>query len=150
MLAFGMPSTGEWMLILMVGVIVYGRRLPEVGRQLGRTVANLRRGLDDFKREVDRDGSLREARNSLHDLKRAIDAPRRLADPHRLLNDLTDSAQKDDVAADQAHESAAADDGHPFLHGGMPHGAGAAPGLEPEPFAKPDEPAGEASRGAPH
>lgn len=86
-LAFiSMPSTGEWVMILFVGIMIYGRRLPEVGRQIGRTVANLRRGFDDFRRELDKDDSLREVRSGMRDMRSALDAPRRALDPKRLVD----------------------------------------------------------------
>lgn len=81
-----MPSTGEWVMILFVGIMIYGRRLPEVGRQVGRTVANLRRGFDDFRRELDRDESLREVRSGMRDMRSALDAPRQALDPKRLVD----------------------------------------------------------------
>ena len=78
---------GEWTVILLIGVMVYGRRLPEVGRQLGRTVAKFRRGFDEFRRELDRDDSMREMRSGMRDMRNALDAPRRALDPRRYLED---------------------------------------------------------------
>jgi len=46
--AFGMPGSWEWVLIALIGVVVFGRRLPEVARNLGRTVTEFKRGLHDI------------------------------------------------------------------------------------------------------
>ena len=71
---------------------LFGRRLPEVGRAIGKTVADFRRGMDDFKREVDKDGSLSDAKASIQDLKKAVEAPRIATDPRRMFKKLTDDA----------------------------------------------------------
>src|SRR5262249_60128728 len=43
------PSAGEMMILLIVGVLLFGRDLPDVGRKLGRTLAPFRRRLQDLK-----------------------------------------------------------------------------------------------------
>jgi sec-independent protein translocase protein TatA len=98
-LAYLLPSGQEFLVLLLIGILLFGRRLPEVGRQIGRVVADLRRGVDSFKRELAQDESLRDARSGLRDLQRAaraprdvLDAPRRIADPKRLFEDLTDES----------------------------------------------------------
>jgi Sec-independent protein translocase protein TatA len=99
-LAYLLPSGQEFIVLLVIGVLLFGRRLPEVGRQIGRVVADLRRGVDAFKREMAQDESLREARSGLDEVGRAargpqwiLDAPRRLADPAQLFSDLTDESR---------------------------------------------------------
>ena len=76
--------------LLILGLLIFGRRLPEVGRSLGKTVVQLRRGLQDFKDQIAADEDLREVRATVHDLRRAVDAPRVMADPRRLMEGLTD------------------------------------------------------------
>ena len=83
-----MPSTGEWMVLLVVGLLIFGRRLPEVGRSVARTMTHFRRGLQDFKQEMDKDEDLKEVRSTVKDFKKAIDAPRILANPGQLLDQL--------------------------------------------------------------
>ena len=95
-----MPSTGEWLLILFVGILVFGRDLPDVGRRLGRTIANLRKGLDDFKREMGKDPAMRDARSSLGEIGRTIDQTKRLVDPRRVIDDLTRLPPEDERPAD--------------------------------------------------
>lgn len=92
--AYLLPSGQEFIILLILGILLFGRRLPEVGLQVGRYVADLRRGLDNFKRELQNDESIRQAKAGLRDLdpRRALDAPRKLADPRRLLDDLNDAS----------------------------------------------------------
>lgn len=89
-LAFGMPSTGEWVVLLVVGLLIFGRRLPEVGKSLAKTVGQFRRGLQDFKRDMDRDEDLKDIKSTVTELKKAVDAPRILANPGRFLDSLAD------------------------------------------------------------
>ncbi len=44
-----MPGTGEWMVILFIGLLIFGRRLPEVARSLGKSVNEFKKGLQDFQ-----------------------------------------------------------------------------------------------------
>ena len=46
-------STGEIVVLLIVSVIVFGGRLPEVARAVGRTFAEVRRGVSDEMRRID-------------------------------------------------------------------------------------------------
>jgi len=48
-----MPGTAEWMVILFIGLLIFGRRLPEVARNFGKTVNEFKRGLRDFQESAD-------------------------------------------------------------------------------------------------
>jgi len=48
-----MPGTGEWMVILFIGLLIFGRRLPEVARSLGKSVNEFKRGLKNFQDSAD-------------------------------------------------------------------------------------------------
>lgn len=88
----------EMVLLLVIGLLLYGRNLPEAGRKLGKVVAQLRRSFHEFKRQIDQDGDLRDVKNSLRstadELRRAADLPRAVNDPRRALRQLADEAIK--------------------------------------------------------
>ena len=100
MIAF-LPTLGfqEMLVLLVIGLLLFGRNLPDVGRQVGRTLAQLRRGLQEFKEQMDRDGSIREVKSALRDttaevqkqLTRVTRVPDALTDPIGALQQLTDA-----------------------------------------------------------
>ncbi len=52
-LAFGMPGGAEWIILLVLGLLIFGRRLPEVGRSLGRGIVEFKRGIRGIEDEID-------------------------------------------------------------------------------------------------
>lgn len=97
MLAF-LPSLGfqEMIVLVIIGLLLYGRNLPEAGRALGKVAAQFRRGFQEFKDQLDREGDLRDMKNTMRDtaneLKRVAEVPRAGVDPTRALRDLTNEA----------------------------------------------------------
>ena len=67
----GWPSGMEWIVIGIVAVLVFGGRLPEVGKTVGKTLRQLRRGLDDLKHDIDLGDDLDVARD-VKDLGREL------------------------------------------------------------------------------
>jgi sec-independent protein translocase protein TatA len=53
LLAFGMPGGWEWVILLVLGLLVFGRRLPEVGRSLGRGIVEFKKGIRGIEEEID-------------------------------------------------------------------------------------------------
>ena len=51
-LFFGLPGGGEWFIILFVALLVFGRRLPEVARAMGKSVNEFKHGLNDVKDSI--------------------------------------------------------------------------------------------------
>lgn len=47
------PSLWEIIMILVVGLLLFGRKLPEVGRSLGRSIVEFKKGLKDVSTEVE-------------------------------------------------------------------------------------------------
>ncbi len=57
MLAFGMPGGSEWIILLILGLLIFGRRLPEVGRSLGRGIVEFKRGIKGIDDEIEDESS---------------------------------------------------------------------------------------------
>lgn len=43
----------EMIVLLVIALLLFGRRLPEVGRSLGKGIVEFKRGLNDIKDEVE-------------------------------------------------------------------------------------------------
>lgn len=58
-LALSFPGGMEWLVILIVGLLIFGRRLPEVARSVGKSITEFKKGMkdvqDDVRTAVDRD-----------------------------------------------------------------------------------------------
>ena len=57
-LAIGMPQGFEWIFIAAIGLLIFGKRLPDVGRSLGKGIVEFKKGLkgveDDIETESDK------------------------------------------------------------------------------------------------
>lgn len=61
-LAFFNFSGWELAIILVLGLLIFGRRLPELGRSVGKTIVEFKKGLADVQTEV-RDATNQSAAN---------------------------------------------------------------------------------------
>ena len=52
-LAWGLPHGTEYLVILLVALLVFGKRLPDLGRSMGRTLIEFKKGLKDTQNEVE-------------------------------------------------------------------------------------------------
>jgi sec-independent protein translocase protein TatA len=52
-LAFLIPEGGQWIVILILGLLIFGRRLPEVGRSMGQGIREFKKGLKDVENDVE-------------------------------------------------------------------------------------------------
>jgi sec-independent protein translocase protein TatA len=53
---FGLGGT-EWFILIILGVLLFGKRLPEVGRSLGKGMMEFKKGIQGIEDEVQ--GSIR-------------------------------------------------------------------------------------------
>lgn len=53
LLAIGMPGTMELIVILVIGLLIFGRRLPEVGRNVGRSLVEFKKGIKGIDDDID-------------------------------------------------------------------------------------------------
>ncbi|HLQ38274.1 MAG TPA: twin-arginine translocase TatA/TatE family subunit [Planctomycetota bacterium] len=82
----------ELFVLLVIGLVLFGRDLPDVGRKLGQTMAKLRRGMQEFKDQLEKDSNLQEVRKSMDEVKRAASFTSAVTNPGRLLTQLTNEA----------------------------------------------------------
>lgn len=52
-LSLGMPEGWEWLVILVVAMLVFGKRLPEVARSVGRSLTEFKKGLKEGEQAKD-------------------------------------------------------------------------------------------------
>lgn len=64
-LAWAMPGLSETLVILVVALLVFGRRLPDVARSMGRSIVEFKKGLRGVQDDVERAGADSEAPKTL-------------------------------------------------------------------------------------
>ena len=52
-LAIGMPGTFEWIIIGFIGLLLFGKRLPEVGKGVAKGIVEFKKGLAGIEDEVE-------------------------------------------------------------------------------------------------
>jgi len=50
-LALGMPMGAEWLVIGALGLLIFGKRLPEVGKGIGSAIRSFKKGLNEAEAE---------------------------------------------------------------------------------------------------
>ncbi len=59
-LAMWMPGPFEWAAIGVVALLIFGRRLPDVARSVGKSIVEFKRGLKDVKDDIDTQARLEQ------------------------------------------------------------------------------------------
>jgi len=53
-LAFlSLPGGTEWIVILIVGLLLFGRRLPDIARSMGKSIVEFKRGIKDVRDDIE-------------------------------------------------------------------------------------------------
>ena len=68
----GNLSTTEILVVGIVAVLIFGRRLPEVASQTFGQLRRLRQGMDQFRRETGIDREMRSIEHTIGDLQRDV------------------------------------------------------------------------------
>ncbi|GIL20971.1 MAG: hypothetical protein BroJett041_20850 [Candidatus Jettenia caeni] len=53
MYMFSMPGGWEWLIILIVALLIFGKRLPEVMKSLGRGIVEFKKGVKGVEEDVE-------------------------------------------------------------------------------------------------
>lgn len=54
-LAFlSMPMGAEWIVIAIIGLLLFGKRLPEVGKSLGQSIVEFKKGLSGVQTDINK------------------------------------------------------------------------------------------------
>ena len=54
MIAFmGLPGGTEWVVIGLIALLIFGRRLPDVARSVGKSIVEFKKGIKDVKDDID-------------------------------------------------------------------------------------------------
>jgi sec-independent protein translocase protein TatA len=69
-LGISMPGGMEWVIILIVAVLIFGRRLPEVARNLGKSVSDFKKGMQDASQI--KDDISQQTKDTINDVKNEI------------------------------------------------------------------------------
>lgn len=48
----GLPSGSEWIIVLIVAVLLFGRRLPEIARGMGKSLTEFKKGVKEGQEEI--------------------------------------------------------------------------------------------------
>lgn len=48
-----LPGGTEWFVILVVALLLFGKRLPEVARSMGKSIQEFKRGLNNVKDDIE-------------------------------------------------------------------------------------------------
>jgi sec-independent protein translocase protein TatA len=51
--AFGIPGTGELLIIAFVALLIFGNRLPGAMRSLGKSVTEFKKGIEGVEEDID-------------------------------------------------------------------------------------------------
>ena len=49
----GMPGGWEWIIVLGIALLIFGKRLPEVGRSVGKSIVEFKKGIKSIDDDID-------------------------------------------------------------------------------------------------
>jgi sec-independent protein translocase protein TatA len=82
-IALGMPGGAEWIVIAAIGLLLFGKRLPEVGRSLGKGIVEFKKGLKGVEDEMETASDAKPAQPVQQPQLTTNTAPAAAALPHK-------------------------------------------------------------------
>jgi len=67
-IAAWMPQGGEWLVILLVALLLFGKRLPEIARSIGKSLTEFKKGINEAKET--KDELVDDVRKTTDDIKK--------------------------------------------------------------------------------
>lgn len=67
MLAFGLPGHFEWLVILVVAVLLFGRRLPDIARSMGKSITEFKKGIKEAQNDITKAADVEETKRQITD-----------------------------------------------------------------------------------
>ncbi len=61
MLGLSFPGGWEWIVIVIIALLIFGRRLPEVGRALGQSIVQFKKGIKGIENEIEEESNRPDA-----------------------------------------------------------------------------------------
>ena len=67
MMAFipGLPGGSEWIIILIIALLIFGKRLPEVMRSMGQSIKQFKKGMEETDVSLDSQEGEEETESAL-------------------------------------------------------------------------------------
>lgn len=96
---FGPLGMPEIIMIFIVGLLLFGpRKMPEIGKSVGRAMREFRRASNEFKRTIEDEvasDDIREVERDLSDVRKTVTDPLGVKDLKKSLRDGVDAAPAD-------------------------------------------------------
>ncbi len=80
----GFSGGWEWIVIVIVALLLFGKRLPEVMRSMGRGIVEFKKGIKGIEDEIEQESSSRAPTPPANSEHRAPDDPQKITptQPH--------------------------------------------------------------------